>query len=246
MAKDSFVFYPTFLQIAETLTLDEGVIGEAMLAVVRYGILGLEYQGDNPIVKAVMLAAGPLINAAKKKRGPKEGSRNNPNGRRGKIPDETDKELIKTNSETNSETKEISNSKLIKELKITNNVNVDDNVNANVNVMDKCAGNFQGNLTDTAQTIDEKKNPKRAYFKKPTMEEVREYVAEKSYNLVDPEHFYDYYESVGWKVGKKDMKDWKRAIANWQRMEKARRPNMSTGVILFSDKDKFKNEKQGW
>ncbi|MCD8211050.1 MAG: hypothetical protein LUC37_05850, partial [Prevotella sp.] len=67
-----------------------------------------------------------------------------------------------------------------------------------------------------------------------------------SYNLVDPEHFYDYYESVGWKVGIKDMKDWKRAIANWQRMEKARHPNMATGVILFSEEDKFKNEKRGW
>ncbi len=42
MMKDSFVFYPTFLQIAETLTLDDRVIGEAMLAVVRYTeVLGI-------------------------------------------------------------------------------------------------------------------------------------------------------------------------------------------------------------
>ena len=36
----------------------------------------------------------------------------------------------------------------------------------------------------------------------------------------DASHFYDYYESVSWKVGRnKYMKNWKAAIRTWMRNE---------------------------
>ena len=57
-------------------------------------------------------------------------------------------------------------------------------------------------------------------FKKPTLEEIKEYCKERN-NSIDPEHFYDYYESNGWTVGRNKMKDWKATIRNWEKNEKS-------------------------
>lgn len=53
-------------------------------------------------------------------------------------------------------------------------------------------------------------------FVPPTVEEVRAYCKERG-NNVDPERWYDYYESNGWKVGRNPMKDWKAAVRTWER-----------------------------
>ena len=66
-------------------------------------------------------------------------------------------------------------------------------------------------------------NQKRKRFVKPTVEEVRQYCIERK-NNVNAEHFFDYYESNGWKVGKNSMKDWKAAVRTWERSE-YRKPN---------------------
>lgn len=62
------------------------------------------------------------------------------------------------------------------------------------------------------------KRSTRKVFSPPTVEEVREYCAERG-NFVDPEAFVDFYESKGWLVGKTKMKDWKAAIRTWERSE---------------------------
>lgn len=59
----------------------------------------------------------------------------------------------------------------------------------------------------------------RKRFVKPTLEEVRDYCNER-HNIVNPEHFIDYYESNGWKVGKNPMKDWKATVRSWESREK--------------------------
>lgn len=64
---------------------------------------------------------------------------------------------------------------------------------------------------------------KRKRFEKPTLSEVKAYCIERG-NKVDAQHFYDYYESNGWKVGKNSMKDWKAAVRTWERSE-YRKPN---------------------
>ena len=53
-------------------------------------------------------------------------------------------------------------------------------------------------------------------FKKPTVEELAAYCAERK-NNVDPQAFFDFYESVGWRVGNKPMKDWKASIRTWEK-----------------------------
>jgi hypothetical protein len=58
-------------------------------------------------------------------------------------------------------------------------------------------------------------------FKKPTVEEVRAYCEER-HNGIDPEHWFDYYESNGWMVGRSHMKDWRAAVRTWEAKDKER------------------------
>lgn len=56
-------------------------------------------------------------------------------------------------------------------------------------------------------------------FQKPSLEDVRAYCIGRS-NKVDPEQFYDFYESKGWMVGKSPMKDWRASVRTWEKREK--------------------------
>jgi len=56
-------------------------------------------------------------------------------------------------------------------------------------------------------------------FKKPSLEEVKNYMLEygtQNY-IFEAEAFFNFYESKGWKVGKNKMKDWKAAVRNWSK-----------------------------
>lgn len=53
-------------------------------------------------------------------------------------------------------------------------------------------------------------------FRKPTIDEVKDYCRERK-NNVDAETFVDFYESKGWKVGNQAMKDWKAAVRTWEK-----------------------------
>ena len=73
------------------------------------------------------------------------------------------------------------------------------------------------NIKEISNERKIKKVPKKvSRFIKPSVEEIREYCTERN-NQVDPQRFYDYYESNGWKVGKNPMKDWKAAVRTWER-----------------------------
>lgn len=70
---------------------------------------------------------------------------------------------------------------------------------------------------------ENKENTPSKRFVKPTLEAVRQYVAQQGYGI-DPEAFIDYYESKGWKVGTSPMKDWKAAVRTWARNNKQQQP----------------------
>ena len=55
-------------------------------------------------------------------------------------------------------------------------------------------------------------------FKKPTINDIKEYCIERK-NNIDSIRFFDYYESKGWMIGKNKMKDWKAAIRTWESRE---------------------------
>ena len=81
--------------------------------------------------------------------------------------------------------------------------------------------NDKGNNTSINNTINN--NIYKGKFKKPTVDEIKTYCDERE-NKVDPQHFYDFYESKGWLVGKNKMKDWKACVRTWERnnFEKSR------------------------
>ena len=61
-------------------------------------------------------------------------------------------------------------------------------------------------------------------FTTPTLDECRAYAA-KMRLAMDVAHFHDHYTSNGWKIsGRAPMKDWRAAMRNWARREKAVRP----------------------
>ena len=41
------------------------------------------------------------------------------------------------------------------------------------------------------------------------------YAVMMGYEGFNAQHFWAYYESIGWKVGKNPMKDWKAAVRSW-------------------------------
>ena len=59
---------------------------------------------------------------------------------------------------------------------------------------------------------------RKAFFKKPTLDDVKDYCIERN-NNIEAEAFLDFYESKDWKIGKNKMKDWKAAVRTWERRE---------------------------
>ena len=56
-------------------------------------------------------------------------------------------------------------------------------------------------------------------FMRPTIQEIRDYCRDKGYTHVDAEYFWNYYENIGWRVGKNKMKSWKLAVSNWEKRQ---------------------------
>lgn len=79
-----------------------------------------------------------------------------------------------------------------------------DNDNVNDNVIKK---------KDIPKGISKEKR-----FAPPTLEEVEAYCRER-HNRVNAQHFINYYESNGWKVGRNPMKDWKACVRTWEQRE---------------------------
>ena len=67
-------------------------------------------------------------------------------------------------------------------------------------------------------------------FKKPTLAELKAYIAENGYTF-PAEAFMDYYESNGWKVGRNPMKSWQAACRTWQRHELPRKEQDNQGPV---------------
>jgi len=78
------------------------------------------------------------------------------------------------------------------------------------------------NITNTNLTDSNKK----AFFKKPTLDEVKNYCILRK-NNIDAEAFIDFYESKGWQIGKEIMKSWKACVRTWEGRDKNNPKTMS-------------------
>lgn len=74
----------------------------------------------------------------------------------------------------------------------------------------KVEPNVNVNVNDNEKVNVNKK------FIKPTQDQIREYMLEQRMND-ESERFYNYYEAVGWKVGRNPMKNWKAAVITWKK-----------------------------
>lgn len=74
------------------------------------------------------------------------------------------------------------------------------------------AAKDENGMPEIENKTEEKKPVKK--FEKPTVEEIADYCKQENLN-VNPENFFTYYESNGWKVGRNPMKNWKMAIKRW-------------------------------
>ena len=81
---------------------------------------------------------------------------------------------------------------------------------------------------DIDKEIDNNKTKK---FTKPSIEEIEQYCRERK-NSIDAKHFYDYYESKGWLVGKAKMKDWKACIRTWEANDKKARKTETSNPFI--------------
>lgn len=88
--------------------------------------------------------------------------------------------------------------------------------NAYAKHMQKHMGNHMGNENENENVNNKLNKEKVSKFKKPSLDEVRQYCAERNKG-VDAERFFNYYESNGWQIGKNKMKNWKAAVHTWEK-----------------------------
>ena len=94
----------------------------------------------------------------------------------------------------------------------------------------KSVVNFTPEIRDKSKEIRDKSS-NNTRFTRPTIEEIRSYCQERN-NNVDPEKFWNYYESVGWRIGgKSPVRDWKACVRTWERNE--------THKSVFEDKEQI-------
>ena len=76
---------------------------------------------------------------------------------------------------------------------------------------------------------------KSSRFVKPTADEVASYCQENGYDI-DAERFVLYYEARGWLIGKQKMKNWRAAVATWQRNKAEREAQSATAGNVETNK----------
>ena len=95
-------------------------------------------------------------------------------------------------------------------------------------------------VTDTVSVTDTVKEKKSYKFIPPTIDEVDAYCKERK-NGINPETFYDFYQSKGWMVGKDKMKDWKAAVRTWENRNKKTQDTPKNNDKLKALEDYYKN-----
>lgn len=77
-------------------------------------------------------------------------------------------------------------------------------------------------------------------FAPPTLEEIKIYIESEGLPKVG-DAFYYYYQSIGWKVGKNPMKDWRSSLRLWASKNPVTK-NTDNVILHNNNTDKFKKE----
>ena len=102
----------------------------------------------------------------------------------------------------------------------TEDININDNDNDNERYVHESYHESYHESSDYGKPVKQ--------FIPPTIEEIRNYCTEKGLTNVNPERFFYFYESNGWKVGKNKMKNWHMAASGWNTREQSARSTKSS------------------
>jgi len=95
-------------------------------------------------------------------------------------------------------------------------------------VKENFKGGIKENFKDSISLSKDKHiNNKGASFKKPEVNDIKEYCLWRN-NGIDAETFFDFYESKNWMVGKNKMKDWKACMRTWEKRQNKTNNNNTT------------------
>ena len=198
MKVESFVFYTSWLEAIKELDREDQL--DALLSIMYYQAYHIEASDElTGPAKAIYYMAKPVADNLYQRR-----VTNAENGKKGGRPkstksnEELQDKVTKGNPKKNrnkTETKPIGYSE--------KNLYENDNDNENEN--------------------DNENDKSNRRFAKPTIDEVISYCEERN-NDVDPQRWYAYYESNGWRVGKNPMKDWQACVRTWERNESPKKP----------------------
>lgn len=106
--------------------------------------------------------------------------------------------------------------------KVANQANATNCKQKVANQADNNNDNNNDNKIDNNRATPKPQTAKR--FSPPSIVDVDSYIKEMGYANVDAQQFCDYYNSIGWMVGKSPMKDWRSAVRNWERRAKTNNP----------------------
>lgn len=118
-----------------------------------------------------------------------------------------------------------------------NNININNNIfkkNSIITSSDKSSEDNNASEKSSQASPAPKEGTKKGKDKltlPPPMQDVTDYFTEKGHPEM-AEQFYDFYQSVGWMVGKNKMKDLKATIRNWiRRSDNFSRPSINTSNL---------------
>ena len=206
--RDGFIFYESFRSAMKELPVEtQALLYNALADYALYDIAP-EF-GDDGIARGFFALMRPQIDANNRRRD--AGARG---GRPAKsadddgceAPQETDEQPNVNQSET-----------IAKPCNKQTTTMTEPKEKEKGNGKAKANANAKGNAKSAS--VD-----KPRCFAIPTVEEIRAFCVERG-NGIDPQRFYDYYESKGWLIGSQPMKNWQAAVRSWEGREPARAPN---------------------
>ena len=202
--KDSFVLYASQADAISDLTLEQkGILLDCLFEYVRSGVVPTI---ENSAVRIAFKFISIQIDR---------------DSRKYELVSEKRREAVnkrwKNRQETNTPNDIQMNTNVYK--KIQTDTKHTDNDNDNDNVYDNESTKVDVNKKKDSKEKERENSEKSVRFVKPKIEEISEYIKEKSYHFT-AESFYNFYESKGWMIGKNKMKDWKAACRTWESKRK--------------------------
>lgn len=194
MCRDGFYFHRSFKNVADKLS--DNMRLKFYDALIEYGLDGIEPEDE--MLSLLIEMAKPLMEYEEPKT--RGGRREGAGAPTGNNNAQKQSKTIKNNQNNqNNQTEQ-------KETKKNSPLNPQEENNKNIYTP----------ITPNGVIAPNGGRPTEGRFKKPTLEELKSYFAEKGYED-ESERFYDFYSSKGWMVGKNPMKDWRAAVRNWVR-----------------------------